>query len=243
MRTEIAQRIEPLYRYEWITGVAEMLGQGKEAETYLCWAHPRRGLDLVLVKVYRPRDQRGFQNDAKYREGRPVGSRTIQKAMEQKSHFGRKMLEVSWAEAEYHRLKELWAAGIPVPEPYVVVDEALVMEFLGDSDGAAPLLKNVEPEAEELPTWWDSIMEAITGALALHIVHSDLSPYNVLIHQGRPWIIDWPQAVDARHNRNAQEFLTRDIHNIGRYFVSHGLMLDMKALAEELWSEYWYGRL
>ncbi len=243
MRTEIAERIEPLYRYEWIVGVVEMLGRGKEAETYLCQAHPRRGMDFVVVKVYRPRDRRGFQNDAKYREGRPIGSRTARKAMEQKSRFGRKMLEATWVDAEYQRLKALWAAGLPVPEPYAVADEALVMEFLGDSAGAAPLLKDVEPDASELPTWWDSIVQAVAGALTLHVIHADLSPYNILIHQSRPWLIDWPQAVDARHNRHAQELLIRDLNNIGRYFASRGLALDVGALAAELWTEYWYGRL
>ncbi len=79
-----------LYEEEWISGIPRILGNGKEAETYLCTAHPRRRVEYVVAKVYRPGECRALQNDALYREGRLVGSRTVSKAMEQKSRFGRK---------------------------------------------------------------------------------------------------------------------------------------------------------
>jgi len=49
-------------------------------------------------------------------------------------------------------------------------------------------------------------------------VHCDLSAYNVLWWDDKPWIIDFPQAVDIRHNPNWREFYERDLRNIRKYF-------------------------
>ncbi len=79
--------------------------------------------------------------------------------------------------------------------------------------------------------------------LAHHVVHGDLSPYNVLYWQGRPVIIDFPQAVDARENPNAQMLLARDVANVCRYFARQGVDCDPVAIADELWGRYMRARL
>lgn len=50
------------------------------------------------------------------------------------------------------------------------------------------------------------------------VVHGDLSPYNVLIHDDTPFIIDLPQAVRIGAAPNAFELLRRDIRNLLEYF-------------------------
>ena len=55
------------------------------------------------------------------------------------------------------------------------------------------------------------------------LAHGDLSAYNVLVHDGRPVMIDLPQVVDLIANPRGDWFLTRDAENIGRWFAARGL--------------------
>ena len=53
--------------------------------------------------------------------------------------------------------------------------------------------------------------------------HGDLSPYNVLVHEGRLVLIDLPQAVDLVGNPQGFEFLRRDCDNICTWFRARGV--------------------
>ncbi|NMM33203.1 MAG: RIO-like kinase, partial [Phycicoccus sp.] len=64
--------------------------------------------------------------------------------------------------------------------------------------------------------------------------HGDLSPYNVLLHEERLVIIDWPQIVDIIGNPRGPEFLQRDCHNMCAWFVSRGLAVDEEDLFGDL---------
>ena len=65
------------------------------------------------------------------------------------------------------------------------------------------------------------VSKAFAGKSRLdrHRIHGDLSPFNILWWQGRPWIIDFPQAVDARMNANSYALLCRDVENVCRFFA------------------------
>ena len=52
-----------------------------------------------------------------------------------------------------------------------------------------------------------------------HLVHGDLSPYNIIFHKDKPVIIDWGQGVVQEHHL-AEPFLYRDIKNMVIYFES-----------------------
>ena len=64
-----------------------------------------------------------------------------------------------------------------------------------------------------------NILSSVGIAYKNHIIHSDLSEYNVLVGETScdTWIIDWPQAVTTDHP-NAQQLLKRDVFNIVRFF-------------------------
>ena len=64
-----------------------------------------------------------------------------------------------------------------------------------------------------------NILLSIGIAYKNHIIHSDLSEYNILVGENPrdTWIIDWPQAVSTDHP-NAQHLLKRDVSNIVRFF-------------------------
>jgi serine/threonine-protein kinase RIO1 len=68
-------------------------------------------------------------------------------------------------------------------------------------------------------------------------------PYNILWWRERMTIIDFPQACDARLNRNAREFLFRDIERVAAYFRTQGAGCDAAAEAQALWNDFEHARL
>jgi RIO kinase 1 len=117
------------------------------------------------------------------------------------------------------------------------------MEFFGNAEGAAPLLERCDLDDREARRVFHRLLDNVECMLACDLVHGDLSAYNVLYWRGRAWIIDMPQAVDARRNSNARELLERDIHNLTRYFRCHGIRDDSATRAQRLWSQYERGQL
>ncbi len=52
--------------------------------------------------------------------------------------------------------------------------------------------------------------------------HGDLSPYNLLVHNGRLVMIDLPQVVDFVANPSGRGYLERDARNVATWFVRAG---------------------
>lgn len=54
-----------------------------------------------------------------------------------------------------------------------------------------------------------------------HLVHADLSEYNMLVHRGTLYIIDVAQSVEHDHP-HALQFLRKDCDNVtGNYYASY----------------------
>jgi RIO kinase 1 len=66
------------------------------------------------------------------------------------------------------------------------------------------------------------------------LAHGDLSPYNILVHNGRLVLIDLPQVVDVVTNPRGREFLVRDVRNVAKWFGARGLDVDPDDLAGDL---------
>ena len=75
------------------------------------------------------------------------------------------------------------------------------------------------------------------------VVHGDLSPYNVLVWEGRLTVIDLPQAVDPRKNSHAEAFLRRDLERMGTYFERYGVDAPMAEIASDLWTGWTFADL
>ncbi|MDP1794979.1 MAG: RIO1 family regulatory kinase/ATPase [Acidimicrobiales bacterium] len=124
-----------------------------------------------------------------------------------------------WRTNEYQMLGELWNAGARVPYPFEYGEFGDVyMQFLGDGRVAAPRLESLAPAPAQAARWLESLIEDLHRFVHLLLVHADLSPYNVLIHDDTPFIIDLPQAVRIGAAPNAFELLRRDIRNLLDYF-------------------------
>lgn len=221
--------------------VAEVIGEvksGKEATVFCCRGGVRAPAPLLAAKVYRPIEERGFRNDALYREGRIVLDSRAGRAMASKTRKGKEFQYGTWINAEWETLRAVHRAGAQVPKPLAYSGAAILMSYIGDEEGVAPPLARAVVSAERAPLLFRTVMDNIERFLACNRVHGDLSPYNILYFKRQLTIIDFPQAVDPRFNPNAFDLLLRDIDNIYRFFTRHGVTADPFRLADQLWRRF-----
>ena len=213
-----------------------VLKTGKEADVHLV-ERQLPGTDrsvLMAAKRYRSNQHRMFHRDAGYLEGRRVRKSRELRAMANRTAFGRDVLAAQWAVAEFQALSRLWSIDVPVPYPVQLTGTELLLEFLGDADGtAAPRLVQLRPEGEELRGLWQQLVDALVQLSAEGLAHGDLSPYNVLVHDGRLVLIDLPQVVDLVANPSGLTFLRRDVTVMTMWFAARGLAPEV-ADAERL---------
>jgi RIO kinase 1 len=227
----------------YVTQMVRPLSSGKEASVYLCRATESAGGGLLAMKVYRARDHRSFKNDHLYKAGRVILNGHDRRAVAKKSRHGREFEESWWTGREWEVLLQLHEAGADVPRPVASGDGAILMEYVGDEEAAAPQLRQTHLSPSEAKPALDRLLWNVELALRHNLIHADLSPYNILWWEGRATIIDVPQAVDPRSNPNASELLARDVENVCRHFGRYGVHADGKAIARGLWMGFMFADL
>ena len=165
----------------------------------------------MALKIFRTSTST-FKRVAKYVEGDPrfrgiTGNRW-------------KMI-YAWTNKEYRNLQRYTENGIRVPEPVEFDKNCLLMEYIGDKKGPAPQLRNAVMKKPN-SNYKDVVGFIVDGYKKAHLVHGDLSEYNILLFRDKPILIDCGQALTADHF-NAKEFLMRDITNINRFFRNKGI--------------------
>ena len=187
------------------TEVGQRLGSGKEADVYLC----RDGHRLTVVKVYR-------QYRTTHRGGRPIKLESM----------GQR------ASRELELLGYAWQGGARVPVPGRRVENMFSMQYLGTPATVAPMLHHLR--LEDPAPFLRATVYGVEGLAEAGIVHSDLSPFNILVHQGQPWFIDLAAAVRVdrlgfppwiRLNE-ALRALEKGLSSLRRYFRRYDLELD-----------------
>jgi RIO kinase 1 len=235
--------LQPFLEEGFVTEIVRPLSSGKEATISLCTAGEfAAGHDLVVLKAYRPREQRDFRNHQAYTAGRVVRGRPG-RAIATKTRFGREVDEALWQEHEWQTLRAMHEAGVAVPEPIVAFGSAILMGYLGDADGAAPQLKELSPDPDDAQELFDETMAQIQRMLFHNVVHADLSPFNLLVWEERIRVIDLPQAVDPRSNPNAWDLLARDVGNVCAWFARHGVASDPERIAADLRTGFEFAEL
>jgi RIO kinase 1 len=224
------------------------LKSGKEAEVFLV---ERSYLDrscLLVHKRYRPRTvthkgeleelgfQRGnrFMNDLAYRDGRKFAKSRDRRATERMTNYGKKLLTGRWTGHELEMMQAAWKAGVNIPYPVGPRDDGLLMQFLGDTERAAPRLAEARLSAAEIACARAQLVENLRLLVGAGFVHADLSAYNLLWWEEQLWLIDFPQAVDVTTNPHAFEYLYRDIGNVAHWFARRGEPIDVDGLYAEL---------
>ena len=242
----LLESLGDFYEHKWITDVLRRLKGGKEASVYLCRSGPAIDAPLVAAKVYRPRALRNLKNDGEYRTGRvdldENGNAIVKEgdlhAMAKRTQYGEELRHQSWIAYEFQTLEILHQAGADVPRPYALEKNAILMEYIGDMDLAAPTLNSVSLELEEVKPLFERVLRDIDLLLAHRRIHGDLSAYNILYWEGDITMIDFPQVVQPESNPAAWSIFLRDITRICQYFASQGLRRDPRRLAAELWTSH-----
>lgn len=143
-------------------------------------------------------------------------------------HRTRRDIVYAWTKKEFKNLERLHKAGVRAPRPIISVNNVLIMEYIGDPEMPAPLLKDVtlENPKEIFDTLIDFMSKMYKKA---GLVHGDISAFNVLMHENQPYLIDLGPGVLVEHP-NALEFLKRDIHNVVSYFKKFNIRADEDAI-------------
>ncbi|ORX56677.1 RIO1-domain-containing protein [Piromyces finnis] len=194
------------------------ISTGKEANVYHAITENGEHRAIKIYKtsilVFKDRD-RYVSGEYRFRNG-------------YSKHNPRKMVKV-WAEKEMRNLKRLWNAGIPCPEPLMLRMHVLLMTFIGDKNGwASPRLKDAPiNDPEKYMNLYLQLVKMVWKMYnQCHLVHADLSEYNLLYHKKKLYIIDVSQSVEHDHPHSS-EFLRKDCSNVIEYFrkkVLHPIM-------------------
>ncbi|XP_013166470.1 PREDICTED: serine/threonine-protein kinase RIO3 [Papilio xuthus] len=128
-----------------------------------------------------------------------------------------------WAEKEMHNMMRIQKIGLNCPDMVCLKKHILVMSFIGRDNKPAPKLRDVILKPEK----WESVYNEIVDAMHKlynvgHLVHADLSEYNILWWENKCWFIDVSQSVQPDHP-NGLEFLLRDCRNIINFFEKKGV--------------------
>ncbi len=186
------------------------VAKGKEANVF-CATTADGG--KVAVKIYRI-ETSNFIRMHEYLDGDPRFAHTSSKRFE---------TLIAWARKEYSNLKAFHEAGIAVPRPIAFLRNIVVMEFFGEGSIAFSALDQIgsaDPQHD-----YDFLIAQIKKIYQLGFVHSDFSPYNILVTDDGLKILDCAQAVLLAHPR-AEDFLARDLENLVKYFKKQGALCD-----------------
>jgi RIO kinase 1 len=245
-REWVINAVAHFYQENIITDVTRRVKGGKEANVYACIANPASGFDRLAAKLYRERMLRSLKNDAVYkvgrtirdREGKQVRNSRERRAIINKSGYGQEVDFMMWVGTEFSTQTLLYEAGADVPKPVAQHGHSILMEFIGNEYGAAPALNETSLARDEAEPLFERVLENVRIMLDHHLIHGDLSAYNILYWEGDIWLIDFPQAVEARSNPHAYEILERDIIRVSEYFARFGVDSNPKQLAWDLWYPY-----
>jgi len=204
---------------------------GKEASVFL----GRNAEGFVAVKVYTDLRVRSFRHDEAYRAGRFIGDSRIEKAIQQGSQTGLDAHQILWVQEEFRQMKHLYQHGVNVPKAIAVNGISLVMEFIGDETGGpAPRISDLKMDRDEAQEAFRQSLQNLKRIVGSGRVHGDYSTFNILWHNERAVVIDFPQVIEFKHNPNAEAFLERDVHSLCKSFRKQGVTADEDRVLRDL---------
>ena len=249
MNAFIEEALTPFLGTGEISEIGPIVKSGKEATVICCRAGEAvPEFELIAAKVYRPFDNRSFKQSSVYQSGRMQFQHNtrLRRAIQNNSDFGKQMAYTIWVHDEWTSLCHVYEAGVDTPVPIASNQHAVLMEYIGDAHGtAAPRLHEVDVDTEEARALTEELLEQIEIMLDAHRVHGDFSPYNILYHQGRTYVIDFPQAVDPRLHATAFDLLRRDVVNICNWATDRGVAGEFNgdSIALDLWERFRVGEI
>ena len=182
------------------------ISTGKEGGVF----RATKGAELRAVKIYRI-------GNTSYRRLPAYALDDLRRETSARNFTG---LIMAWTRREHTILTRLTDAGVRVPRPYAHHRNVLVMEFIGNAEGAAPRLRDVP--IDDPHALYEELVRQIGMMLTkTHLVHGDLSPWNMLYFEDRPVMIDVGQAIRSDHPE-ARRLLLRDLEHFARFLTQLG---------------------
>lgn len=172
---------------------------------------------LKCLKIYNRLSMASKSNN-EYLSGKWFRQKNTRKAIDKGNKFSHDLLKKLWIKREFYLLKKLYQQKAIVPQVFDYNNDSIIMEYLGDLTLSAPLIKDIDFTQKQAQKAFDLIIESIKIFFKNGIVHADLSEFNILWWQQKPYIIDFPQSIDIRNNLNYKKFLEKDINNIVIFF-------------------------
>ncbi len=207
-----------------------IIKSGKEASVYLGKASE----EYFAVKIYTDLRVRSFRRDDIYRQGRFIGSARIEKAIDQGSAFGLNAHQILWVSEEFRQMNFLYNAGIPVPKPIANSGLVVMMEFIGTGGEPAERLSDIHLERDEAQEAFTQSVRILEAIVSCGRIHGDFSAFNLLWHEGKAIVIDFPQVVGIRSNSMAREILLRDVNSLCKSFKRHKIEPDAERIFSRL---------
>ena len=189
---------------------------GKEADLYLIeraapgltYADPPVQRSILAAKRYRTTEHRDFTRSSEYQEGAAPAAAAMRARSRRAARTGGRWPPTTGPSPSSRRSASMYERGAPVPYPVQIDGTELLMEFIGHGTVAAPRLAQSRDEPAELRPLLEQVIDAMRLFARAGYAHGDLSPYNLLVHEGRVVVIDLPQIVDAVATRTGSRFFT-----------------------------------
>jgi RIO kinase 2 len=175
-----------------VQALGALIGEGKESVVY-----EGLGFGPVVLKFHRV-GQRSF-----------ITARKTRGYLPDYGHFPWIFVSTRSAQQEFEALKRLHPA-VRVPVPVDANRNVIVMSQITGPN----LHQCTVSDPQEVLS---QILDAVSVAYRLGVIHGDLSEFNVMVDEEGAWIIDWPQWIPPDHP-NADVILRRDIEHIITYF-------------------------
>ncbi|MBU0531939.1 serine protein kinase RIO [Candidatus Micrarchaeota archaeon] len=200
-----------------IAAVDYCISTGKEANVFRATNSDGKHIAVKIYKV----ETAFFLKREEYLIGDP--------RFEKIKHTEKEIVKI-FARKEYKNLEICEKAKINAPRPYYLLDNIIVMEFLGEGGLPYPTMDMVGPLHGEKDL--DSILNDMKKMYKAGLVHADVSEYNIMIGSV-PYFIDWGQGVVKEHP-HANRYLERDVKIILKYFSKHGIKRDEEEVIKSI---------
>ena len=220
--------LDEFFDHATLLAVSRLVSQGQfEAVDYPISTGKEGG-------VFRATTPDGYRAVKIYRIGnavfRHIPPYALEELRREASEGNFRRLIYGWTRREHTILRRLRAADVRAPEPYGYLRNVLVMEFIGTGGLPAPVLQEAVV-ADPTAFYRELVGQIRRMTEQARLVHGDLSPYNVLLSDERPVLIDVAQAIDASHPA-ARSLLERDCTNFARYLRRLGVRVTPEEFFE-----------
>jgi len=198
-------------------GLESTIKMGKEANIFSA----KKGSKRVMVKIYRLEacDFNGMFDYIK-EDPRYIG-------------LGGKKRKVifHWVQREFRNLQKAREANVPVPKVLKFKNNIIVMDFIGEGDEIAPMLKDKKPKDPK--KFFNQVIDNMRKLHKAELVHADLSAFNILNFNEKAVFIDFSQTTSIK-NLRSDEYLERDVKNIVNHFKKLGLKLNEEDILKKI---------